>query len=72
MSDEWAADQDPLFKEIFYRRPLPELKARGKSVLVINDDRYFDLADHVLRLNDGRLEQDTQSPAVSPVPVTTS
>jgi putative ATP-binding cassette transporter len=54
--DEWAADQDPLFKEIFYRQLLPELKNRGKTVLVItHDDRYFSLADRVLKLDYGQL-----------------
>ncbi|MDB6168191.1 MAG: hypothetical protein JWM88_1055 [Verrucomicrobia bacterium] len=54
--DEWAADQDPLFKDIFYRQLLPELKRRGKTVLVItHDDRYFNLADRVLKLDYGQL-----------------
>lgn len=55
--DEWAADQDPLFKRIFYTQLLPELRARDKAVLVIShDDRYFDVADRVVRLDYGRLE----------------
>lgn len=54
--DEWAADQDPVFKEVFYRELLPDLKAQGKAVLVIShDDRYFHLGDRLLRLEDGRL-----------------
>ncbi|MEM7482578.1 MAG: cyclic peptide export ABC transporter [Acidobacteriota bacterium] len=54
--DEWAADQDPVFKEVFYRRVLPDLKARGKAVLAIShDDRYFHLADRVFKLEDGAL-----------------
>jgi len=57
--DEWAADQDPQFKEVFYRTLLPELKARGKTVLVIShDDRYFDVADRVIRLEDGAVRFD--------------
>ncbi|HYC70107.1 MAG TPA: cyclic peptide export ABC transporter [Opitutaceae bacterium] len=65
--DEWAADQDPLFKDIFYRTLLPELKRRGKTVLVItHDDRYFGLADRVLKLDYGQL-----LPAPSPAPVFT-
>ncbi|HET8579553.1 MAG TPA: cyclic peptide export ABC transporter, partial [Nitrospiraceae bacterium] len=32
--DEWAADQDPQYKEIFYTELLPELRARGKGVAV--------------------------------------
>ncbi|NUT63460.1 cyclic peptide export ABC transporter [Herbaspirillum sp. C9C3] len=56
--DEWAADQDPLFKDVFYREILPELKARGKAVLVIShDDRYFDQADVLLSLENGQLSR---------------
>src|SRR6185295_7018100 len=48
--DEWAADQDPMFKEVFYTKLLPELKARGKTVLVItHDDGYFHLADRLIK-----------------------
>jgi putative ATP-binding cassette transporter len=58
--DEWAADQDPLFKELFYTRLLPELKARGKLVVVItHDDKYFHLADRLLKLEEGRLEENS-------------
>ncbi|MFC0709985.1 cyclic peptide export ABC transporter [Azorhizophilus paspali] len=54
--DEWAADQDPLFKEVFYCELLPELKAMGKAVLVIShDDRYFHLADRVIRMENGQV-----------------
>ena len=57
--DEWAADQDPLFKEIFYHQLLPELKAKGKSVLVIShDDRYYDVADRVIKLEYGKVDYD--------------
>lgn len=55
--DEWACDQDPLFKEIFYTQLLPDLKARNKTALVItHDDRYFHLADRVIKLDYGRIE----------------
>ena len=53
--DEWAADQDPLFKKVFYHEILPELRKRGKAVLVVShDDRYFATADRLIRLEDGR------------------
>ena len=59
--DEWAADQDPLFKDIFYFQLLPELKARGKTVLVIShDDRYYRIADRLIKLDYGKLEFDKQ------------
>ena len=55
--DEWAADQDPLFKEIFYTQFLPKLRDKGKTVLVIShDDRYFHLADRIVKLNYGKVE----------------
>jgi putative ATP-binding cassette transporter len=58
--DEWAADQDPQFKEIFYLQLLPELKARGKTVLVIShDDRYYELADRIVKMEYGQIIQDS-------------
>jgi putative ATP-binding cassette transporter len=57
--DEWAADQDPTFKQLFYHSLLPELKARGKTVIVIShDDHYYDVADRLIKLEDGKLEYD--------------
>lgn len=54
--DEWAADQDPQYKEIFYKTLLPDLRARGKSVIVItHDDRYFHLGNQVIKLEDGKV-----------------
>src|SRR5205823_2916560 len=53
--DEWASDQDPLFKEIFYTQLLPDLKARGKTALVItHDDKFFHLADRTIKLDYGK------------------
>jgi len=54
--DEWAASQDPYFRHVFYEKLLPELKAQGKIVIcVTHDDRWFGLADQVLRMNEGRI-----------------
>lgn len=54
--DEWAADQDPTFRRIFYNELLPSLKALGKTIIVIShDDRYFDCADHLLKLQTGKV-----------------
>jgi putative pyoverdin transport system ATP-binding/permease protein len=56
MFDEWAADQDPEFKRVFYEELLPELRQRNKTVIVIShDDQYFHVADRVIRLRDGAL-----------------
>jgi putative ATP-binding cassette transporter len=57
--DEWASDQDPMFKQVFYYQILPELKARGKTVIVIShDDRYYNLADRIIKLERGQIEYD--------------
>lgn len=64
--DEWAADQDPIFKEVFYRELLPELRSRGKTVLVIShDDQYFHLADRMIELVEGRIGSDERLEAVN-------
>jgi putative ATP-binding cassette transporter len=58
--DEWAADQDPAFKAIFYTELLPELKAAGKTVIIItHDDAYFSHADRIVKLADGQLQHDS-------------
>jgi putative ATP-binding cassette transporter len=57
--DEWAADQDPLFKQVFYYELLPELKARGKTVLVIShDDRFYEVGDRIIKLDYGKIVYD--------------
>lgn len=54
--DEWAADQDPVFKDVFYKHLLPQLRAKGKTVFVItHDDRYFHLADRYIKLDYGQV-----------------
>ncbi len=60
--DEWAADQDPTFRRLFYTEFLPDLRSRGKTVLVIShDDNYFYLADRVIKLEYGQLESDRRN-----------
>ena len=40
--DEWAADQDPHFRQHFYEEVLRDLKARGKTIIAAtHDDRYW-------------------------------
>jgi len=54
--DEWAADQDPAFRRVFYTELLPDLKRLGKTIIVIShDDRYFDIADHLVRMQAGQV-----------------
>jgi putative ATP-binding cassette transporter len=58
--DEWDSGQDPVFKKVFYLEVLPELKARGKTIVVIShDDRYYQLADRIIRLEFGKIEYET-------------
>lgn len=60
--DEWASGQDPHFKEVFYLQLLPELKARGKTVIVVShDDRYFHIADRIIKLEGGKVYYDRQT-----------
>jgi putative pyoverdin transport system ATP-binding/permease protein len=57
--DEWASDQEPRFRELFYKEMLFKLKQENKIVIVItHDDRYFHLADHVIKLDYGTIEFD--------------
>ncbi len=56
--DEWAADQDPQFREDFYENLIPELVARGKTVIAVtHDDRFFSLATRRLHIDQGRVAQ---------------
>lgn len=60
--DEWASDQDPIFREIFYHQILTDLKKRGKTVFVIShDDHYFHVADRIIKLDYGQVEFDKQN-----------
>jgi putative ATP-binding cassette transporter len=67
--DEWAADQDPAFRRVFYTELLPNLKASGKTILAVtHDEHYFHLADRLLKMDGGRLvELEVPRPAAPPV-----
>jgi putative pyoverdin transport system ATP-binding/permease protein len=54
--DEFAADQDPEFRRVFYRELLTELKRQGKTVVAVtHDDRWFDAADRVVKMEYGQI-----------------
>ncbi|SDX35726.1 cyclic peptide transporter [Marininema mesophilum] len=60
--DEWAADQDPEFRRFFYEELLPEFKEKGKCVIAItHDDRYFHLADKVIKMENGQVVEESQA-----------
>ncbi|TXE83798.1 multidrug ABC transporter permease/ATP-binding protein [Campylobacter peloridis] len=54
--DEWAADQDPMFRKFFYTKLLPLLKQKGITIFAItHDDVYFDMADRILLAQNGQI-----------------
>jgi len=58
--DEWAADQDPYFRNKFYTEILPILKNNGIAVLAItHDDKFYNTADKLLKMYDGNLILET-------------
>jgi putative pyoverdin transport system ATP-binding/permease protein len=65
--DEWAADQEPRFREVFYAEILPGLARRGKTVIVItHDDRYFHCADQIVKLDFGQIADTMSRPSTLP------
>ncbi len=58
--DEWAADQDPVFRKKFYTQIIPELKARGYSLIAItHDDAYYHAADKLYKMESGQLTRES-------------
>ncbi|EAI4317111.1 multidrug ABC transporter permease/ATP-binding protein [Campylobacter coli] len=56
--DEWAADQDPVFRRFFYKKLLPLLKEQGKTIFAItHDDAYFDSADRIFLAEGGNISE---------------
>jgi putative ATP-binding cassette transporter len=56
--DEWAADQDPYFRNFFYSELLTELKTLGKTVFVIShDEQYFTFSDRILKFESGQMKE---------------
>ncbi|CAH1206492.1 Putative D-alanyl-D-alanine carboxypeptidase [Paenibacillus plantiphilus] len=56
--DEWAAEQDPEFRRFFYQHLLPELKEKGKCVIIIShDDAYFHVADRLMKMDGGQMTE---------------
>jgi putative ATP-binding cassette transporter len=62
--DEWAADQDPHFREKFYRDILPQIQAASRTVIAVtHDERYFDVPELRVRrvhMEEGRIASITQ------------
>ena len=65
--DEWAADQDPGFRHLFYTELLPDLRRQGRALVVIShDDRYFGVADRVVHMAGGGIVRVSAQTAESP------
>ncbi len=60
--DEWAADQDPEYRHFFYRTLLPQMREQGKIVIAVtHDDHYFDVADRIIKMDQGKPRVYTQA-----------
>jgi len=57
--DEWAAEQDPVFRKYFHEFIIPELKEMGKTVIAVtHDDTYFNCAERIIKFDYGRIIED--------------
>ena len=64
--DEWAADQDPQFRRVFYENLLPVLKQQGYTVFAIShDDKYFHHAERIISMKQGVLSEYDAAEAVT-------
>ena len=56
--DEWAAEQDAPFRRRFYEELVPKWKAAGRTIIAVtHDDRYYTLANRLLRMDYGELRE---------------
>lgn len=56
--DEWAADQDPAYRRVFYHDIIPMLQRMGKTLFIIShDDGYFEKADRLFEMRNGVLTE---------------
>ena len=61
--DEWGVGQSPVLRERLYRLILPRLRASGRAIIIATrDDRFADIADQIVRLDDGQQIQAVQQP----------
>lgn len=54
--DEWAADQDPIFRNKFYKEIIPFIISKGFTIVAItHDDKYYKCADKLFKMEYGIL-----------------
>ena len=57
--DEVAADLDPAFRKFFYEHYLSSLKQAGITVIAVShDEKYFHVADHLVKMESGKIIAD--------------
>lgn len=63
--DEWAADQDPQFRRVFYENLLPLLQQHGYTIFAIShDDKYFHHAKRIISMQQGCLNEYNATDAI--------
>lgn len=66
LMDEWAAEQDKVFRTFFYEQFLQDWKDKGKTIILItHDNQYYGLADRIIRLDLGKVQTDNYSKRIT-------
>jgi putative ATP-binding cassette transporter len=62
--DEFAADQDPVRRALFYDVLVPQMARAGQMVVAVTHDEHcFDKCDRLIRMEGSRIVSDTRPPA---------
>ena len=60
--DEWAAEQDPYFKNYFYEVLIPFFKKSGKTIVAItHDNKFFEWGERHIEFEFGAIKRDEQA-----------
>lgn len=64
--DEFAADQDPVRRKLFYEVLVPQMARNGHLVIAVTHDEHcFDKCDRLIRMEAGRIVSDTRMPGAA-------
>lgn len=59
--------EDPSFRRMFYLELLPELRPRGKTLIIVSPDKhYFHVADTLIQMRPGKIDAVTRSVPADP------
>jgi len=54
--DEWASDQSPDFRKLFYEKIIQDIKNKGKTIIVVtHDEQYYHCADRIIKMEYGKI-----------------